>query len=59
MDKIAKEGKKYLEKSGETSKKGSSGGSSKSSSTKTSGKKKGGGGSGTDKAKRAAKEFLK
>jgi hypothetical protein len=59
MDKIAKEGKKYLEKSGETSKKGSSGGSSKSSSTKTSGKKKGGGGSGADKAKRAAKEFLK
>ena len=59
MDKFAKEGKKYLEKSGETSKKGSSGGSSKSSSTKTSGKKKGGGGSGADKAKRAAKEFLK
>jgi len=59
MDRIAKEGKKYLEKSGETSKKGSSGGSSKSSSTKTSGKKKGGGGSGADKAKRAAKEFLK
>jgi hypothetical protein len=55
MDRIAKEGKKYLEKSGETSKKGSSG--SKSSS-KTSGKKKGGG-SGADKAKRAAKEFLK
>ena len=60
-DKIAKEGKKYLEKSGETSKKGSSGSSSssKSSSTKTSAKKKGGGGSGADKAKRAAKEFLK
>ena len=56
MDRIAKEGKKYLEKSGETSKKGSSG---KSSSTKASGKKKGGGGSGADKAKRAAKEFLK
>ena len=55
MDKIAKEGKKYLEKSGETSKKGSSG----KSSSKTSGKKKGGGGSGADKAKRAAKEFLK
>jgi hypothetical protein len=62
MDKIAKEGKKYLEKSGEPSKKGSSGSSSsssKSSTTKTSGKKKGGGGSGADKAKRAAKEFLK
>jgi hypothetical protein len=55
MDKIAKEGKKYLEKSGETSKKGSSG---SKSSTKTSDKKKGGG-SGADKAKRAAKEFLK
>ena len=55
MDKLAKEGKKYLEKSGETSKKGSSG----KSSSKTSGKKKGGGGSGADKAKRAAKEFLK
>jgi hypothetical protein len=55
MDRIAKEGKKYLEKSGETSKKGSSG----KSSSKTSGKKKGGGGSGADKAKRAAKEFLK
>ena len=56
MDRIAKEGKKYLEKAGETSKKGS-GGSNKSSS-KTNGKKKGGG-SGADKAKRAAKEFLK
>jgi hypothetical protein len=54
MDRIAKEGKKYLEKSGETSKKGSSG----KSSSKTSSKKKGGG-SGADKAKRAAKEFLK
>jgi hypothetical protein len=53
MDRIAKEGKKYLEQSGETSKKGSSG----KSSSKTSGKKKGGG-SGADKAKRAAKEFL-
>ena len=53
MDKIAKEGKKHLEKSAGTSKKGSSG----KSSSKTSGKK--GGGSGTDKAKRAAKEFLK
>ena len=55
MDKIAKEGKKYLEKSGETSKKGSSG----KSSSETGGKKKEGGGSGADKAKRAAKEFLK
>jgi hypothetical protein len=53
MDRIVKEGKKYLDKSGGTSKKGSSG----KSSSKTSGKK--GGGSGADKAKRAAKEFLK
>jgi hypothetical protein len=53
MDKIAKEGKKHLDKSGETSKKGSS----DKSSAKTSGKK--GGGSGADKAKRAAEEFLK
>jgi hypothetical protein len=53
MDKIAKEGKKYLDKSGETSKKGSS----DKSSAKTSGKK--GGGSGADKVKRAAEEFLK
>ena len=54
MDKIIKEGKKHLEKSGESSKKGSSG----KSSSKTSDKKKGGG-SWADKAKRAAKEFLK
>src|SRR3712207_8782655 len=44
MDRIAKEGKKYLEKSGESSKKGSS----EKSSSKTSGKKKGGG-SGADR----------
>jgi hypothetical protein len=42
--------KQFIEKSGGTSKKGSS---SKSSS------KNKGGGSGADKAKRAAKEFLK
>jgi hypothetical protein len=54
VDRIAKEAKKYLEKSGGTSKKGSSG----KSSSKTSDKKKGGG-SMADKAKRAAKEFLK
>jgi hypothetical protein len=54
MDRIIKEGKKYLEKSGGTSKKGPSG----KSSSKTSDKKKGGG-SWADKAKRAAKEFLK
>ena len=55
MDRIAREAKKYLEKSGGTSEKGYSG--SKSSS-KTSDKKKGGG-SLADRAKRAAKEFLK
>ena len=54
MDRILKEGKKYLEKSGGTSKKGSSG----RSSSKTSSKNKGGG-SLADKAKRAAREFLK
>ena len=43
--------KQFIEKSGGTSKKGSS---SKSSSSKSKG-----GGSGVDKAKRAAKEFLK
>ena len=54
MDKIIKEGKKHLEKSGESSKKGSSG----KFSSKTSDKKKSGG-SWADKAKRAAKEYLK
>ncbi len=54
MDKFIKEGKKYLEKYGETSKKGSSG----KSSSKASDKKKGGG-SWADKAQRAAKKFLK
>jgi hypothetical protein len=47
---IEKEAKKFVEKAGESSKKGSSG---KSSS------KKEGGGSGADKAKRAARELLK
>ena len=54
MSEIGKEAKKFVEKAGETSKKGSGG--------KTSGKSKSkskGGGSGADKAKRAAKEFLK
>ena len=54
MDRILKEGKKYLEKSGGTSKKGSGG----RSSSKTNSKNKGGG-SLADKAKRAAREFLK
>lgn len=48
--------KKFVEKAGGTSKKGSS---SKSSSSKSSSSKNKGGGSGADKAKRAAKEFLK
>jgi hypothetical protein len=51
MDRIAKEAKKYAQKSGGPSKKGSSGGSGR--------KTKGGGGSMADRAKRAAKEFLK
>ena len=55
MDRIVREAKKYLEKSGGTSKRGSSG--SKSSSRTSD--KKSGGGSLADKAKRAAKEFLK
>ena len=51
MDRIVKEAKKYAQKSGgPSSKKGSSG--------ETSRKTKGGG-SMADKAKRAAKEFLK
>ena len=54
MDRIVREAKKYLEKSGGTSKKGSSG----KSNSKTSDKKNSGG-SLADKAKRAAKEFLK
>ena len=54
MDRIIKEGKKYLEKSGGTSKKGSSGKASSKTSEKTKG-----GGSWADKAKRAANEFLK
>ena len=47
---IEKEAKKFIEKAGETSKKGSSGESSR---------KKKGGGSGAGKAKRAARELLK
>jgi hypothetical protein len=50
MDRILREGKKYLEKSGGTSKKGSS-------SRTSSGKR--GGGSVADRAKRAAREFFK
>ena len=50
MDRLAKEAKKYLEKSGGTSK--------KRSSSRTSSSKRGGG-SLADKAKRAAREFFK
>ena len=50
MDRVAKEAKKYAQKSGGTSKKGSSG--ERSRKTK-------GGDSMADKVKRAAKEFLK
>ena len=50
MDRIAKEAKKYAQKSGGTSKEGSSG---------ESGRKTKGEGSMVDKVKMAAKEFLK
>lgn len=50
MDKIAKEAKKYAQKSGGTSKRESSG---------EAGRKTKGGGTFADKAKRAAREFLK
>ena len=56
MDRILREGKKYLEKSGGTSKKESSG---KTSSSRRGSSGKRGGGSIADRAKRAAKEFLK
>jgi len=51
MDRILREGKKYLEKSEGTSKKGASG------RTSSSGKR--GGDSVADRAKRAAREFFK
>ena len=57
MDRILREGKKYLEKSGETSKKGASGRSSSSGKRGFTGKR--GGGSVPDRAKRAAREFFK
>ena len=56
MDRILREGKKYLEKSGETSKKGASG---RTSSSKRGFTGKRGGGSVADRAKRAAREFFK
>lgn len=56
MDRIVREAKKYLEKSGGTSKKGSNG---KTSSSRRGSSGKRGGGSVADKAKRAAREFFK
>ena len=57
MDRILREGKKYLEKSGGTSKKGASDRSSSSGKRGFTGKR--GGGSVADRAKRAAREFFK
>jgi hypothetical protein len=57
MDRILREGKKYLEQSGGTSKKGASGRSSSSGKRGFTGKR--GGGSVADRAKRAAREFFK
>ena len=57
MDKIIREGKKYLEKSEGTSNKGASGRSSSSGKRGFTGKR--GGGSVADRAKRAAREFFK
>ena len=56
MDRIVREAKKYLEKSEGPSKKGSS---RSTSSSKRGSSEKRGGGSVADKAKRAAREFLK
>ena len=57
MDKIIREGMKYLEKSEGASKKGASGRSSSSGKRGFTGKR--GGGSVADRAKRAAREFFK
>ena len=57
MDRILREGKKYLEKSGGTSEKGVSDRSSSSGKRGFTGKR--GGGSVADRAKRAAREFFK
>jgi hypothetical protein len=57
MDRILREGKKYLEQSGGTSKKGASGRTSSSGKRGSTGKR--GGGSVADRAKRAAREFFK
>ena len=56
MDRIVREAKKYLEKSGGTSKKGSNG---KTSSSRRGSSGKRGGGSVADRATRAARECFK
>jgi hypothetical protein len=56
MDRLVREAKKFVEKSGGTSKKGSSG---RTSSSKRGRSEKRGGGSVADRAKRAAREFFK
>jgi hypothetical protein len=56
MDRLVREAKKFVEKSGGTSKKGSSG---RTSSSKRGSSEKRGGGSVADRAKRAAREFFK
>jgi hypothetical protein len=56
MDRLVREAKKFVEKSGGTSKKGSS---RKTSSSKRGRSEKRGGGSVADRAKRAAREFFK
>jgi hypothetical protein len=56
MDRIAREAKKYLEKSEGTSKKRSSG---KTSSSERGSSERRGGGSVANRAKRAAREFFK
>ena len=57
MDRILREGKRYLEKSGGTSKKGASGRTSSSGKRGFTGKR--GGDFVADRAKRAAREFFK
>jgi hypothetical protein len=56
MDRLVREAKKFVEKSGGTSKKGSS---RKTSSSKRGRSEERGGGSVADRAKRAAREFFK
>ncbi len=56
MDRLVREAKKFVEKSGGTSKKGSS---RKTSSSKRGRSEKRGGGSVADRAMRAAREFFK